>query len=256
MPKTIVFANQKGGVTKTTTAASFAAELVRRGYRVLVVDADPQANLSDSVGADTQDSNGLYDLLKRDATAEDCIQELGVFDLIASSILLAGAEQEFTQTGKEFRLREELETVAGRYEYIVIDTPPSLGILTVNAFTAADSIIVPTTPGIFSASGIQQLNTTVQNIQKYCNPKVKIVGILLTKYNPQINISRDMQQLTSLLSDHINAPLFHTHIRSSVAVEEAQAKKVDIFRHKAYSTVARDYSAFVDEFLAQEAAQV
>lgn len=256
MPKIIVFANQKGGVTKTTSAASFAAELVRRGYRVLVVDADPQANLSDSVGADTQDCCGLYDLLKREAKAEDCIQELEVFHLIASSILLAGAEQEFTQTGKEFRLREELESLGGRYDYIIIDTPPSLGILTINAFTAADSIVVPTTPGIFSASGIQQLYNTVLNIQKYTNPKVRISGILLTKYSPNINISRDMHKLTSLLSGHISAPLYKTHIRSSVAVEEAQAKKVDIFRHKPYSTVARDYSTFVDEYLEQEEAPV
>ncbi len=251
MSCTIVFANQKGGVTKTTTAASFAAELVRRGAKVLVIDADPQANLSDSVGADTAESNGLYDLLKKEAKAKDCIQELEVFDLIASSILLAGAEQEFTQTGKEFRLREELEEIADLYDYIVIDTPPSLGILTINAFTAANVIVVPTTPGIFSASGIQQLYNTVQNIQKYTNPGVKIGGILLTKYSPQVNISRDMRQLTTLLSQHINAPLYKTHIRSSVAVEEAQAKKLDIFHHKPYSTVARDYSAFVDEFLNQ-----
>lgn len=248
----VVFANQKGGVTKTTTAAAFAAELHRRSSRVLVVDADPQANLSDSVGADTQESNSLYDLLRRDVTAKECIQELPVFDLIAANILLAGAEQELTQTGKEYRLREQLEPVVSQYDYIVIDTPPSLGILTINAFTAANDVIVPTTPGIFSASGIQQLYTTILNTQKYCNPNIHIRGVLLTKYSPQININKDMRALTTMLSEHIGAPLYETYIRSSVAVEEAQARKTDLFTHRENSTVAQDYRAFVDEYLRQK----
>lgn len=252
MPQTIVFANQKGGVSKTTTTAAFAAELRRRGRKVLCVDADPQANLSDSVGADTAELSGLYDLLRRDCSAEDAIQELEVFDIIAGSILLAGAEQELTQTGKEYRLREQLEPVMDRYDYIIIDTPPSLGILTINAFTVADSVIIPTTPGIFSASGIQQLYNTIENTKKYCNPNIEIKGILLTKFNPQANIAKDMKELTELLSGHVGAPMYKTFIRNSVAVEEAQAKKVDIFTHKAKSTVAEDYRAFVDEYLKQE----
>ena len=249
MPKTIIFANQKGGVAKTTSAAATAAELRRRGFRVLAIDTDPQANLSDSVGADTQECNSLYDLLRRDVTVDDCIQELDVFDLIAGNILLAGAEQEFTQTGKEYRLKEQLEPALSRYDYVVIDTPPSLGILTINAFTAGNSVIVPTTPGIFSASGIQQLYNTIQNTRKYCNPDIKITGILMTKFNPQANISKDMRALTGLLSEHVGAPLFNTYIRNSVAVEEAQAKKADVVSYKPKSTVAEDYRAFVDELL-------
>lgn len=252
MPQTIVFANQKGGVAKTTTAAAFAAEMKNRGYRVLCVDCDPQGNLSDSVGADTTETNGLYDLLRRDCTARDAIQQLPFFDIIAGNIMLAGAEQELTQTGKEYRLKEQLEPVMGEYDYIVIDTPPSLGILTINAFTLADHVIVPTTPGIFSASGIQQLYNTIQNTKKYCNPGVEIRGILMTKFNPQANIAKDMRELTELLSGHIGAPLYKTYIRASVAVEEAQAKRVDIFSHKAYSTVSLDYQNFVSEYLEQE----
>ncbi len=252
MPTTIVFANQKGGVSKTTTAASFAARLHGMGRRVLCVDADPQANLSASVGADTAELSGLYDLLKRDATAEECVQALPPFDLIAGSILLAAMEQELNETGKEYRLREQLEPLLPQYDYIVVDTPPSLGILTVNAFTAADNIIIPTTPGIFSASGIQQLYNTVQNTRKYCNPNLRISGILMTKYSPQVNISKDMKELTELLSGHIGAPLYKTFIRQSVAMEEAQAKKLDIFAHKPKSTVAGDYALFVDEYLKEE----
>lgn len=252
MPKIIVFANQKGGVSKTTTTASFATELKNRGCKILVVDCDPQANLSQSVGADTSEANSLYDVLKLDAAAKDAIQHLPSFDLIAANILLAGAEQELTQTGKEFRLKEQLETVSSDYDFIIMDTPPSLGILTINAFTAADYVIVPTTPGIFSASGIQQLHNTILNIKKYCNPAISIRGILMTKYNPRANINQDMNELTRLMSEHVGAPMYNTFIRQSVAVEEAQAKKTDIFSHKSHSTVAEDYRAFVDEFLQQE----
>lgn len=248
MPQIIVFSNQKGGVAKTTSAATFAAEVKNRGYQVLVVDADPQANLSDSVGADTHELSSLYDLLRRDVTAPDAIQKLDCFDIISANIMLSACEQELTQTGKEYRLKEQLEPIINDYDYIIIDTPPSLGILTINAFTAADTVIIPTTPGIFSASGIQQLYNTIQNTRKYCNPSLTITGVLMTKYNPQTNISKDMKELTGLLSEHINAPMFKTHIRNSVVVEEAQAKKIDLFRHKKYSTVSQDYQAFVDEF--------
>lgn len=252
MPQTIVFANQKGGVSKTTTAASFAARLRAKGKRVLCVDADPQANLSTSVGGDTAELVGLYDLLKREADAADCVQALPPFDLIAGSILLAAMEQELSDVGKEYRLHEQISPIADSYDYIIIDTPPSLGILTINAFTAADNVVIPTTPGIFSASGIQQLFNTIQNTRKYCNPNLRISGILMTKYNPQANISRDMKELTELLSGHIGAPLYGTFIRQSVALEEAQAAKTDIFSHKPRSTVAQDYAAFVDEYLKAE----
>lgn len=251
MPQIIVFSNQKGGVSKTTTTGAFAAELANRGYRVLVIDADPQANLSDSVGADTQDSNGLYELLRLDCNVHDTIQHLPAFDIIAANIMLSACEQELTATGKEYRLKEQLEPIISDYNYIIVDTPPSLGILTVNAFTAADTVVIPTTPGIFSASGIQQLYNTIQNTRKYCNSQLTISGVLLTRYNPQINIAKDMRELTTLLSGHIGAPLYKTFIRSSVAVEEAQAKKTDLFSHKINSTVAQDYRAFVDEFLKQ-----
>lgn len=250
MPQTIVFANQKGGVSKTTTTGAFACQLAIRGFKVLVIDADPQANLSDSFGADTQEANSLYDLLRRDCTANDATQNIAGLNIIAANIMLSACEQELVATGKEYRLKEQLELVLNDYDYIIIDTPPSLGILTVNAFTAADTVIIPTTPGIFSASGIQQLYNTIQNTRKYCNPGLSISGVLMTRYNPQANIAKDMKELTTMLSGHIGAPLFKTHIRTSVAVEEAQAKRIGLFAHKENSTVAQDYIAFVDEFLA------
>ena len=259
MPKIIACANQKGGVGKTTTAGALIAGLARKGYKVLGIDLDPQGNLSNSCGAEMYEKATVYELMKREVTAETVIQHASVFhdgkgfDIIPANIMLAGAEQELSQTGKEHRLKETVSPIAKNYDYIIIDTPPSLGVLTVNAFTLADEIIVPTTAGIFAANGIQQLNSTVQNVQKYCNPNVKIVGILLTRFNQRTNIGRQIKELTEQLGTYINAPVYQTYIRNGIAVEEAQANQTDIFSYsESYSkksTVAEDYNNFVEEYL-------
>ncbi len=166
-----------------------------------------------------------------------------------ANIMLAGAEQELSQTGKEHRLKEAVAPVAADYDFVVIDTPPSLGVLTVNAFTCATDILIPTTAGIFATAGISQLNETVTSVQKYCNPNVKIRGILFTKFNPRANISRQMKELAEQLSEYIAAPIYETYIRSAVVVEEAQANRQDIFDYANRSTVSEDYKAFIEEFL-------
>lgn len=142
-----------------------------------------------------------------------------------------------------------MASVAGDYDFIVIDTPPSLGVLTVNAFTCATDILIPTTAGIFATAGISQLNETVTSVQKYCNPAVKVRGILSTRFNPRANISRQMKELAEQLGEYISAPIYKTYIRSAVVVEEAQANSQDIFDYANKSTVAEDYKAFIDEFL-------
>ena len=249
MAKIIAVANQKGGVAKTTTSAALAAGLQRRGFKVLAIDADPQGNLSDSVGSDNVNCDTLYELLKKEAEIESTIQKLNCFDLIPANIMLAGAEQEISQLGKEQRLKERLEPIIGLYDYIIIDTPPSLGLLTINAFTAADEVIIPTTAGIFAASGILQLFDTIQNVRKYCNPNIKIAGILMTRYNPRTNNNKDMNDLTEKIANTMKARLFDTHIRTSVIVEEAQVRKENLFDYKSGSTVSSDYEAFIEEYL-------
>jgi chromosome partitioning protein len=248
MSQIIAIANQKGGVSKTTTSHTMAAGLKQRGYRVLALDMDPQGNLSDNAGADNYDCPTMYELLKKEVVAEETIQHLS-FDIIPANILLAGTEQELNKTGKEYRLQECIENVRDRYDYIIIDTPPSLGILTINAFTAANEIIIPTTAGIFAVKGIVQLNDTINTVQKYCNKQLKIAGILITKFNPRVNINKDIKALTTQLSEQINVKIYNTYIRSSVVVEEAQAMKKDIFSYAADSTVANDYNSFIDEYL-------
>lgn len=248
MSQIITIANQKGGVSKTTTTHAMAAGLDQRGYKVLALDMDPQGNLSDNAGADNYSRPTMYELLKKEATLEETIQHLS-FDIIPSNILLASMEQELNKTGKEYTLRECIETVLDSYDFIIIDTPPSLGILTINAFTAANEIIIPTTAGIFAVKGIVQLNDTINTVRKYCNKTLQIAGILLTRFNPRANINKDIKALTAQLSEQMDAKLYNTYIRSSVVVEEAQAVKKDIFSYAADSTVANDYRLFIDEYL-------
>ena len=249
----IAIANQKGGVAKTTTVGAMAAALSQRGYKVLAVDLDPQGNLSDATGAECFKLPTSYELLKKVSKAHEVIQSLEKFDIIPANIMLAGAEQELmAQTGREHRLRETLEPIKDQYDYILIDTPPSLGVLTINSLVCADEVIIPTTAGIFSANGIKQLADTINNVREYCNSQLKISGILLTKYNPRTTISQAIKELTASIGNYIQVIIFNTYIRHSVVVEEVQAKKVDLFSWKKKSTVAEDYSKFVDEYLSRK----
>lgn len=252
MAKIIAIANQKGGVAKTTTTGALAAGLKQKGFLVLAVDVDPQGNMSDAAGADNVEKETVFDLLKGDTTAQETIQQLENFDIIPANITLAVADQVFSDIGKEQRLKERLSEIVDQYDYILIDTPPALGFLTINAFTAADEIIIPTTPGIFAATGIKQLYDTVQQVKKYCNAKVKIAGVLLTRFDPRTNNNKDMRELTEQLATYMDARLYKTYIRNSVVVEEAQARKIDLFTYKKNSAVAEDYANFVDEYLKGE----
>lgn len=252
MAKVIVIANQKGGVAKTTTAASLGAGLSRRGYKVLLIDTDPQGNLSDSVGADNQHKPTCYEVLKREVQADEAVQHINSFDIIPSNIMLASADVEFTTIGKEQRLKETIQPIENNYDYIIIDTPPSLGILTMNAFTYANEVIIPTKTGIFAATGITQLFQSIETVLKYCNPQLKVVGILITDYDPRTIIGKDIKKLTETIGTHMDVPIYKTTIRHSVKVEEAQANKTDIYTYDKGNNVSIDYTNFIDEYLKGE----
>lgn len=261
MKNVFAFANQKGGVAKTTTVGTLAAGLVRQGFSVLAIDSDPQGNLSDSVGANNDDAYTLYEVLKENVKIEDAIQHNKAFDIVPANIVLAGFEQE-TAVGRENRFREVLREesdITQKYDYILIDCPPSLGVLTVNAFTAADYITIPTTPSTFSARGIRQLFETYKRVKKYTNKDVTIDGILITRYSGRTNISKDVKELTERLGDYIEAPVYHSTIRNGVLVEDAQAEQMDIFsyciekkKREKEQAVAKDYQAFIKEFVEKE----
>lgn len=247
----ISVSNQKGGVGKTTTTCAVAAGLKKRGYRVLVVDLDPQGNLGFSVGADTETSATIYDVLKGEVKVQFAIQKTAAMDIIISSILLSGIELEFTKTGREYLLKEALKPIRDLYDYILLDTPPALGILTINAFTASDSIIVPMLSDIFSLQGIAQLYETVERVKKYCNPNIAVAGILLTKYNPRTLLSREIRGTVELIAQDLNIRVFDSFVRSGVAASEAQSVQKSIFDYSPRSNIARDYNNFLDELLAK-----
>ena len=249
MPRIIAVSNQKGGVAKTTTVQTMAAILKQRGYKVLAIDFDPQGNLSDSIKAHTDDTNTIYEVLKKEANAAEAIQSLPAFDIIPSDIVLASADQNLSQTGKEYQLKEAIDPIKDQYDFIFIDTPPSLGILTVNAFTAADEIVIPTTAGKFAVKGIKELYNTVKNVRKYCNSNLKTSGILFTKFDPRINNSKDIKILVENMSAALDIPLFESFIRNRVSVEEAQSRSKSILDFKGCEDIISDYNKFIDELL-------
>jgi len=251
MAKVISISNQKGGVGKTTTTCSLAAGLKKRGYRVLAIDLDPQGNLGFSVGADSETSASIYDVLKGEVKTQYAIQKTDSMDIIISSILLSGIELEFTNTGREFLLKETIRPIQPFYDYILLDTPPALGILTINAFTASDTIIVPMLSDIFSLQGIAQLYETVERVKKYCNPNLSIAGILLTKFNPRTRLSREVRGTAELIANDLHIRLFDSYIRGSVSASEAQSLQQNVFDYDSRSHIAQDYGKLIDELLAK-----
>lgn len=251
MAKVISVSNQKGGVGKTTTTCAVAAGLKKRGFRVLALDLDPQGNLGFHVGADTDTSATIYDVLKEDMKLQYAIQKMPAMDVITSSILLSGIELEFTGTGREYLLKEALEPVQEMYDYILIDTPPALGILTINAFTASDFIVVPMLPDIFSLQGIAQLYETVVRVQKYCNRNLMIAGILLTRFSPTTLLGREVRGTAELIAKDLQIRVFDAYIRSSVVAGEAQSVQKSLFDYAPHATVTRDYDKFIGELLAK-----
>ncbi|MEL7649214.1 MAG: AAA family ATPase [Sedimentibacter sp.] len=249
MAKVISISNQKGGVGKTTTTGAIAAGFRQKGYKVLCVDLDPQSNLSFSSGAETEDCPTIYEILKGEAKITFSIQKVPSFDIISSNILLSGIELEFTQTGREFLLKEALVLVKDKYDYIFIDTPPALSILTVNAFTASDYIVIPMLADIFSLQGIAQLSETIERVKKYCNPNLKVEGIVLTKFNQRTILSREIKGTAELIAEQLNTSIFKSTIRSSVTIMEAQTNQQDIFRYSPKNAATLDYMDLVNELI-------
>jgi len=249
MGKVISISNQKGGVGKTTTTGAIASGFKLKGFKVLCVDLDSQSNLSFSAGAETDDCPTIYEVLKSEVKTSFSIQRTESFDIIASNILLSGIELEFTQTGREFLLKEALSSVKDKYDYIFIDTPPALSILTVNAFTASDGIIIPMLSDIFSLQGIAQLSDTVKRVRSYCNPDLKIEGILLTKFNKRTILSKEIKGTAELIAKELGTILYKTTIRSSVAVMEAQTSQQNIHEYSPRNGATEDYKNFINELI-------
>ncbi|MGI6731883.1 MAG: ParA family protein [Anaerovoracaceae bacterium] len=251
MPTTIVITNQKGGVGKTTTASAIASGLKEIGKSVLAIDLDPQGNLGFCLGADIENSPTVYELMKGTVSIEKIIQRKEGIDIIPSNILLSGAEIEFTDTGREYLLKKGIAPVANYYDYVIIDTPPALNILTVNGYTAADNLIIPMIPEILSLMGISQLRETINLVQEYYNPKMKVLGILLNKYDKRRRLTKDVEDMAELIAKELRTKVFDTKIRTSVAVAEAPAHGESIYQYSPRSNSVKDFREFVKE-LTQE----
>ncbi len=248
MKEIIAISNQKGGVGKSTTANALGAGLFHKGYRVLYVDMDAQGNLSYSMGAKTGAISSL-EVLTGTATAREAIIKTAQGDLIPASPALASADLIIKDTGREYKLKEALEPILGDYDYIVLDTPPALGTLTINVLTACNSVIVPTQADIFSLQGVGQLVQTVKTVQRYTNRDLTIKGLLVTRYNGRAVLTRDMTELLEDTANQLQTKLFNTRVRECIALKEAQASQQDIFTYSPKSNATADYTAFIEEVL-------
>lgn len=248
MREIIAVVNRRGGVGKTATAHALGAGLTLRGYKVLYIDLDSQCNLSFDIGARTAPLTSM-EVLSGTATAEEAIQHTQGVDIIPASPNLAVADTTIDGTGKEYRLREALEPLAGEYDYIVIDTPPALGVLTVNALTACNSAVIPAQAEVHSLQGIGLLYEAIRAVQKYTNPALTIKGILITRYNGRAILSRDMRENLEATAKELGTKVFSVPIRECTAIKEAQAVQQDIYSYAPRSNATADYTALINEFL-------
>ena len=251
MSKVYTITNQKGGAGKTTTALAAAAGLSLKGYSVLSIDLDAQSNMTYTAGAKADGATALG-VLTGEIRAGDAIQKTESGGIIPASKALAGADAFITDTGKEYRLKEALEPIRGEYDYIIIDTPPALGILTINALTACDSVIIPAQADIYSLQGIEQLAETMKPVKKYTNPDLTIEGILLTRYSPRSVLSREVAELAQQIAGKLGTKLFRATIREAVAVKEAQISQQSLYSYAPKAKVTEDYSRFIAELLGEE----
>lgn len=246
--KIITVANQKGGVGKSTLTHLLAHGLRHKGYSVLAVDLDPQGNLTYALNTDEPDIS-TYDLLTNKATAEQVRIQLEGVDVLPANSNLAGIDLEIKALGKEYRLKNALNGMQAVYDYIIIDTPPTLSLLTVNALTASGYVLIPTQADIFSLQGLGQLYGTIQAVQDYTNPELQIAGIIVTRHNPRTILAQDITEMLEGTAKDLDTIVFKTRIREAVAIKEAQAQRTDFLGYASSSKVKDDVRHLIDEIL-------
>ncbi|HZQ15486.1 MAG TPA: ParA family protein [Gaiellaceae bacterium] len=243
----LALANQKGGVAKTTTTLNLGVAFAERGHKVLLIDLDPQGNLTMSQGLnpDTIDKS-MFDVLVHRLPIEQVIETREV-DVAVSSIDLAGADMALSsQIGRERALEKALAPIKGRYDYILIDTPPSLGLLTINAFVVADGVIVPVQTEYLSLRGLVQLENTLAMVRENLNPRVEIVGIVPTMYDKRLTHSREADEI---LRENFGDLVYHTRIRKTVRFAEAPVKGSSVLAYEPDGEAAHMYRDLAKEVL-------
>jgi len=247
--KIISIANQKGGVGKTTTSVNLSAILAKKGKKILLIDADPQGNATSGIGMDKENEFSTYDLLVSELSAVDIIKETEVKNLsiCPSNLNLAGAEvQLVSMMSREQRMKEKLAQVKDDFDFIFIDCPPSLGLITLNAFTASDSVLIPVQCEYYALEGLGQLINTVELVKKHLNKDLYIEGALLTMYDIRTNLSN---QVVKEVKRYFNNRVYKTVIPRNVRVSEAPSYGLPITVYDPHSKGAKSYEKLGKEFL-------
>ena len=250
MSKSIAVFNQKGGVGKTTTVINLCACLANRGKKVLMIDIDPQGNTTSGVGIDkTTLEKTIYDVLINDSDPRDCIIDTNRENLfiIPSSVQLAGAEIELTEMNKrELKLRECIESIKDDYDYVFIDCPPSLGLLSINALSAVDSVLIPIQCEYYALEGVSQLMNTIKLVKKSLNPDLDIEGVVLSMFDGRTNLSI---QVVDEVKKYFRGKVYTTMIPRNVRLAEAPSYGMSIIEYDIKSKGAESYMDLADEFI-------
>lgn len=249
MGRVIAISNQKGGVGKTTTTVNLSTILAKRGKKVLLIDTDPQGNATSGLGIEKESDLSTYDLLITDVAAEDIIQETGIKNLYISpsNMNLAGAEvQLVSMMSREQRMKEKLDVIKDKFDFILIDCPPSLGLITLNAFTASDSVLIPVQCEYYALEGLGQLLNTVELVRKHLNKNLYVEGAILTMYDIRTNLAN---QVVREVKRFFQNKVYKTVIPRNVKVSEAPSYGMPITIYDPKSKGARSYEKFAKEFL-------
>ena len=253
MGKIVSVANQKGGVGKTTTSINLSTLLAKKGKKVLLIDADPQGNATSGLGIEKEQQFSVYDVLIEDIEVENTLQTTQVknLDLCPSNINLAGAEVQLVGAeNREFRLKSKLENIKDDYDYIIIDCPPSLGLVTLNAFTASDSVLIPIQCEYYALEGLGQLLNTIELVKTHMNKDLKVEGALLTMYDARTNLSN---QVVNEVKKYFGDRVYKNVIPRNVRLSEAPSYGMPISLYDARSKGAKAYDKLTKEFLKNNA---
>ena len=249
MGKVVSLANQKGGVGKTTTTINLSTILAKKGRKVLLIDADPQGNATSGLGVDKDVELSTYDILVGDTQLEEVLQDTIIKNLkvCPSNMNLAGAEVELvSMMSREQRLKEKIDEIRDKFDYILIDCPPSLGLITLNAFTASDSVLIPVQCEYYALEGLGQLINTINLVKKHLNKNIQIEGALLTMYDIRTNLSN---QVVKEVKKYFDNKVYKTVIPRNVRLSEAPSYGMPITEYDPRSKGAKSYIKFAREFL-------